>query len=361
MDNNREIHEKFMRRCLELAGKSAGFTYPNPMVGAVVVHNGRIIGEGFHLKAGTPHAEVIAIASVKERHLLDESTIYVNLEPCSHYGRTPPCADLIIESGIPNVVVGTVDSNSKVSGSGISRLCEAGCQVEVGILGEECRILNRRFFTYHEKKRPYIILKWAESSDGFIDIDASAKDNRGTYWISGITERILVHRWRATEQAILAGGRTIRVDNPGLNVRLWSGYDPVRLVLSDSGDIDAKSMVFNTGERSVHFGSRGQTVMFTRGDVEDFKGCDIVSLKKDIESAQQIVDYLYNKEIQSLIVEGGASTLNHFISLGLWDEARIFTGKIPFHKGVKTPSVDGEVTSTHDFERCSLSVLKRMV
>jgi diaminohydroxyphosphoribosylaminopyrimidine deaminase/5-amino-6-(5-phosphoribosylamino)uracil reductase len=358
--------EKYMRRCLDLAKKAEGFTYPNPLVGAVIVHNDKIIGEGFHLKAGGPHAEVVAINSVKDKELLRNSTIYVNLEPCSHHGKTPPCADLIIYCGIPNIVVGTPDSNDKVSGEGIRKLKAAGRNVTVGVLQKECRHLNRRFFTSHEKKRPYVILKWAESSDGFIDIDPAAKEGRGSYWISGLTERVLVHRWRATEQVILTGGRTVRVDNPGLNVRFWNGFDPVRVVLSRSGNIDKNAYVFKTNYRSgkkskdpFFYGSRGPTLLFTEGEASSFPGCEVVKLTDGTEAAVQVMDQLYKMGLQSVIIEGGAETLNHFISLGLWDEARIFTGKIPFTNGVKAPKVSGKVTCLWPFDKCTLKVVHR--
>jgi diaminohydroxyphosphoribosylaminopyrimidine deaminase/5-amino-6-(5-phosphoribosylamino)uracil reductase len=225
----------FMKRCLELASKAEGMTYPNPMVGSVIVHEGKIIGEGFHLKAGGPHAEVNAINSVSDKSKLKDSTLYVNLEPCSHFGKTPPCADLIIANSVPRVVIGTLDTSEKVSGQGLSRLKNAGCEVITGVLEKECRRLNRRFFTFHEKNRPYITLKWAQSADGYLDMIRTSDQNTGPNWITGNPERVLVHRWRAGEQAILVGAGTLRVDNPKLNVREWTGNNPLRLVLSSSG------------------------------------------------------------------------------------------------------------------------------
>ena len=361
-----DFNEKYMGRCLDLARKAEGFTYPNPMVGAVIVHNDKIIGEGFHLKAGGPHAEVVAINSVKDKKLLKDSTIYVNLEPCSHHGKTPPCADLIIYCGIPNIVVGTTDSNTKVSGDGIRKLKAAGRKVVVGVLQKECRHLNRRFFTYHEKKRPYVILKWAESSDGYIDIEPTAKDGRGSFWISGMPERVLVHRWRATEQAILTGGNTVRIDNPGLNVRYWSGYDPVRVVLSRSGNIEKNAAVFKSankkdrnGDDQLCFGSRGPTLMFTMGETNNIPGSEVIRLSDETAAATQVLDQLYKLGLQSVIIEGGAETLNHFISLGLWDEARVFTGKIPFSDGVKAPKITGKVTCVWQFDKCTLKVIQK--
>ena len=228
-------HIKFMRRCLELASKAEGLTYPNPMVGSVLVHDNKIVGEGYHLKAGGPHAEVIAINSVANKEILKTSTLYVNLEPCSHFGKTPPCADFIISWSVPRVVIGTPDPSDKVSGRGIERLRSSGCEVITGVIEEECRRLNRRFITFHEKNRPYITLKWAQSADGFLDIVRTENHKNEPTWISGKPERVLVHKWRASEQAILVGAGTVRADNPKLNVREWEGNNPLRLILSSSG------------------------------------------------------------------------------------------------------------------------------
>ncbi|MEZ5019677.1 MAG: bifunctional diaminohydroxyphosphoribosylaminopyrimidine deaminase/5-amino-6-(5-phosphoribosylamino)uracil reductase RibD [Bacteroidales bacterium] len=242
-----------MRRALQLAAMAEGQTSPNPMVGAVVVHEKRIIGEGYHLKAGTPHAEVHAVNAVKDRSLLASSTIYVTLEPCSHHGKTPPCTDLIISSGIRRVVIGTPDTNPLVGGRGIQRLRQAGIEVVTGVLEEECRHLNRRFFTWHEKKRPYVILKWARSADGFIDLCRKPGDPVEPNWITGMAERVLVHRWRAAEDAILAGGGTIRADNPALNVRFWSGRNPVRVIVSRSGAMNRESAAFDGEAETIIF------------------------------------------------------------------------------------------------------------
>jgi diaminohydroxyphosphoribosylaminopyrimidine deaminase/5-amino-6-(5-phosphoribosylamino)uracil reductase len=209
----------FMRRCLELASGAEGITYPNPMVGCVIVHENKIIGEGYHLKPGGPHAEVIAINSVPDKARLKASTLIVNLEPCSHFGKTPPCADFIISNSIPRVVIGTMDTSEKVSGRGIALLKDAGCEVISGVLEKECRWLNRRFFTFHEKKRPYIVLKWAQSADGYIDIQRSEDHKTGPNWITGKPEKVLVHKWRASEQAILVGAGTVNADDPKLDVQ----------------------------------------------------------------------------------------------------------------------------------------------
>jgi diaminohydroxyphosphoribosylaminopyrimidine deaminase/5-amino-6-(5-phosphoribosylamino)uracil reductase len=340
--------DKFMRRCLDLAARAEGMTYPNPIVGSVIVHDGVIIGEGYHLKAGMPHAEVNAVNSVSDKSLLCRSTMYVSLEPCSHSGKTPPCTDLIISNKIPRVVVGTIDTSDKISGKGISCLKEAGCEVITGILEADCRKINRRFFTYHEKKRPYIILKWAQSADGFIDIRRKIDTPAGTNWITGKSERVLVHKWRASEQAILVGAGTIRKDNPQLNVRFWNGKDPVRIILSRSGNLD-KYLSAN--------GKDGTIIVFTSDPEMNTGEAERIVLKDGVPSSLQVIDYLYNEEIQSLFVEGGAEILAHFIENRLWDEARVFTGTVNFGEGVKSPSIKGKTASDISFEKSRLKVL----
>ena len=223
------IHEKYIKRCIELAKNGLGATYPNPLVGSVIVYKNKIIGEGWHQKAGAPHAEVNAINSVKDESLLNKSTIYVSLEPCSHFGKTPPCSDLIIAKGIKKVIIGTVDPFAEVAGRGIKKLMEAGCEVQVGILEKECQDLNKRFFTFHQKKRPYIILKWAQTTDGFIA--PKVQEKREPVWITNQYSKQLVHKWRSEEQAILVGTNTAIADNPKLNTRLWNGKNPVRVVI----------------------------------------------------------------------------------------------------------------------------------
>jgi diaminohydroxyphosphoribosylaminopyrimidine deaminase/5-amino-6-(5-phosphoribosylamino)uracil reductase len=323
---------KYMQRCLDLAIKAEGLTYPNPMVGSVIVCEGRIIGEGYHLKAGGPHAEVNAINSVSDRSLLKKSTIYVNLEPCSHYGKTPPCADLIVSSGIRRVVIGAVDTSEKVAGKGIERLKAAGCSVQTGILENECRYLNRRFFTAVEKKRPYVILKWAQSADGFIDRIRSGRPEDKPEWITGSAEKVLVHKWRSSEQAILAGGGTIRADNPQLNVREWSGNQPLRVVLTRTGSI---------GQNRAFSGTIGTYLVFTCNMNCDFPDEVKIRLEDGIPAAEQVIKQLWSRNICSLFIEGGREVLNHFISEGVWDEARVFTGNQFFREGVKAPELKG--------------------
>lgn len=341
---------KFMRRCLELASKAEGLTYPNPMVGSVIVHDGKIVGEGYHFKAGEPHAEVNAINSVSEKAKLKSSTLYVNLEPCSHFGNTPPCADFIISNSIPRVMIGTVDTSEKVSGQGLIRLRDAGCEVITGVVEDECRRLNRRFFTFHEKKRPYITLKWAQSADGYLDISRSEDHKTEPTWITGKPERVLVHKWRASEQAILVGAGTVRADDPSLNVREWKGTHPLRIILSSSGSLNKESIVNETNST---------VVVFTHNMNANIAKAVKVKLNDNVPSALQITEYLFSAGIQSLLIEGGAKVLNHFISNGLWDETRVFTGENYFKGGVKAPLIHGTLLSRTIFSGSSLEIYLR--
>ncbi len=321
----------WMRRALQLAAMAGGNTSPNPMVGAVVVHQGRIIGEGYHRRAGMPHAEATAIAGVKERSLLTSSTLYVNLEPCSHHGRTPPCTDLIISSGIPRVVTGAADPNPIVAGNGIMKLREAGTMVTAGVEEKACRWLNRRYFTWHEKKRPYVILKWARSADGFIDICREPGSPARPNWITGKAERVLVHRWRATEDAIMAGGETVRTDNPSLTTRLWTGKNPVRVIVSKSGELAGDHAVFDDEAKTILFSSRERPGLYA---------AEQIRMKSDEGFVAEVMKELYNRGIQSVMVEGGAFIISSFLRTGLWDEARRFTGTLLFEKGIPDPFPD---------------------
>jgi diaminohydroxyphosphoribosylaminopyrimidine deaminase/5-amino-6-(5-phosphoribosylamino)uracil reductase len=318
----------YMRRCLDLARKAEGNTSPNPMVGAVVVHNGTIIGEGFHLKAGTPHAEVHALNSVADKRLLKESTMYVSLEPCSHHGRTPPCADMIIRGGIRRVVVGTVDTSMKVAGKGIAKMREAGIEVETGVEEDECRLINKRFFTWHEKNRPYVILKWARSTDGFIDLERRPDEPAEPHWITGKAERVLVHRWRAEEDAIMVGGQTIRTDNPRLNVRYWRGKDPVKIIVSCSGNINPGSKVFS---------GPAEIILFTCNRKLNMPDSRIIQIGYSNNFINDILKILHEMGVQSVFVEGGAFIISSFLTSGQWDEGRRFTGNIFFEGGVRDP------------------------
>ena len=331
-----KTEEKYMRRCLELAKNGLGTTYPNPMVGSVIVFDDKIIGEGWHRKAGEPHAEVNAVNSVKDKSLLKKSTIYVSLEPCSHYGKTPPCCDLIIENEIPNVVIGTVDRNIKVAGNGIKKLIEAGKNVKVGVLEIECAELNKRFFTFHEKKRPYIILKWAETQDGFIApeeiLRKSQNDNeQKPVWITNEFSRQLVHKWRSEEQAILVGTQTVIDDNPKLDVRDWTGESPIRIVLDQNNRIPKDNYIFNNEVKTIIL---CQSIIAIKKENCIF---EIVDFEQNL--VQQILIVLYKHQIQSIIIEGGRQTLQTFIDENLWDEARIFIGKSNFGNGTKAPTI----------------------
>ena len=320
-------HEYYIARCIELAKNGFGTTYPNPMVGSVIVYNGQIIGEGWHQKAGEPHAEVNAIRSVKDPSLLDKATIYVSLEPCSHFGKTPPCCDLIIKNKIPNVVIGTVDSNIKVAGNGIKRLKEAGANVIVGVLEKECYELNQRFFTFHEKKRPYIIVKWAETQDGFIA--PLTKNEQKPVWITNPYSRQLVHKWRTEEQAILVGTQTVIDDNPKLNARDWEGNNPIRVVIDQNNRIPETAHVLDNQVKTILFSKNKNTVSSENTIFE------VIDFQENI--AQQIVERLYQHQIQSVIIEGGAQIIQTFIDANLWDEARVFIGNNKFGNGIKAP------------------------
>ena len=333
-----KIHEKYINRCIQLAQQGFGRTYPNPVVGSVIVHNDRILGEGWHQKAGEPHAEVNAVNAVKDKNLLQTSTIYVSLEPCSHYGKTPPCSDLIIASGIKKVVIGTVDPFAAVAGKGIKKLMDAGCEVRVGVLEKECQELNKRFFTYHTKKRPYIILKWAETQDKFLAPLPQESAERKPVWITGKYSRQLVHKWRSEEQAILVGTNTAVADNPQLNTRLWHGHNPVRIVLDKSLRIPTNSHLFDGSVK---------TIIFTEKVPEERGAKNVIfeALNFEDDLPKQICEALYRHEIQSVIIEGGRKTLQTFIDAQMWDEARIFTGKPHFQEGIKAPDIAGNLVA----------------
>ena len=331
-------HELYINRCIQLAQNGLGRTYPNPVVGSVIVYNDRIIGEGWHQKAGEPHAEVNAVNSVKDKSLLSKSTIYVSLEPCSHYGKTPPCSNLIIDSGIRKVVIGTVDPFAEVAGKGIKKLMDAGCEVRVGVLEQQCRDLNKRFFTYHTKQRPYIILKWAQTGDGFLAPIPQKDAKREPVWITGKYSQQLVHKWRATEQAIMVGTNTAIMDNPKLNTRLWHGKNPVRVVLDRNLRIPLDSHLFD---------GLTKTIVLTEKlpETKAVKNVIFETLNFSSDLPKQVCEVLYRHEVQSVIIEGGRETLQAFIGDKLWDEARIFTGKPDFREGVKAPELKGKLIS----------------
>ena len=316
-----KVHEKYIKRCIEIAKNGLPAAMPNPSVGAVVVHDDLIIGEGYTSVFGGNHAEVNAINAIKDKSLLSQSTIYVSLEPCSHFGKTPPCCNLIIENNIPNVVIGVTDSNEKVAGNGIKKLLEAGINVVVGVLEKECYQSNIRFFTFHEKKRPFIILKWAETQNGFIA--PKIRSQQKPVWITNEYSRQLVHKWRSEEQAILVGTQTVIDDNPMLNVRDWTGKNPIRIVLDLNNRIPQESHIFDKSQ---------ETFVITNDDIFN-----------NNKLAQEIANFCYNKNIQSIIIEGGSRTLQTFIDANIWDEARIFKSNNYFDDGIKAPILEAKI------------------
>jgi diaminohydroxyphosphoribosylaminopyrimidine deaminase/5-amino-6-(5-phosphoribosylamino)uracil reductase len=320
--------EIFMKRCIDLALSAEGLTAPNPMVGAVLVYDNRIIAEGRHAFYGAPHAEPDAISKVRDTELLRKSTLYVNLEPCRHYGKTPPCTEKIIASGIKRAVIAAVDTSAKVNGAGIRALNEAGVRTEVGMLEKEARFLNRFFYTFHEKKRPYILLKWAQTADGFIDSDRTDASVPPLQISSRLT-RMFDHRNRSACQAIMAGTNTVLMDNPRLTVRFWHGKNPLRVTVDRQGRLDGSFNIFDNRAPSLVFAGNPAADYGTNAELLPF------------DSPEGIVETLRRRNIQSLMVEGGAMLLRDFISRGLWDEANIFVGNFSIGKGVKAPEING--------------------
>lgn len=322
--------ELMMRRAMELATLGRGNVSPNPLVGCVIACEGEIIGEGYHEQYGQAHAEVNAIAHVRDPQKLSQSTLYVSLEPCSHYGNTPPCADLIVQHQIPRVLISNQDPNPVVAGRGIARLRQAGIEVQTGLLASEGETLNRRFFTFMRKKRPYIILKWAETADGFL-----ARENYDSKWISDAHSRLLVHKWRAEEDAIMVGTNTAFYDNPRLNVRDWSGRNPVRILLDRNLRVPTGHAIFDNSQLTIcynlHRNDHAGQNEFVRLDSE--------------AGLSEILSDLFLRKIQSVIVEGGAALLQSFFAAGLWDEARIFKSPEQFGKGIPAPKPLGTLTS----------------
>jgi diaminohydroxyphosphoribosylaminopyrimidine deaminase/5-amino-6-(5-phosphoribosylamino)uracil reductase len=323
-----DVDEKYMLHAIEIARFGRGNVSPNPMVGCVIVYNDVIIGEGYHREYGKAHAEVNAINSVKNKALLNKSTLYVTLEPCSHHGKTPPCTDLILQHQIPNIVVGTNDPFIQVAGRGIEKLRDNGCKVLSGYLEDKCVELNRRFFTFHQKKRPYIILKWAQTADGFIDIDRSLEQYGRPTWITNDLSRISVHKMRADESAILVGTNTAKKDNPSLTVREWSGKPPLRLVID-------KDMKLPTG--LTLFDQSIPTIVYTSKEIPERKNLEFKRILFDGNELEQILNDLHLRGVLSVIIEGGQILLNSFINRNLWDEARVYIGKTNFSNGVKAP------------------------
>ncbi|MGV3545419.1 MAG: bifunctional diaminohydroxyphosphoribosylaminopyrimidine deaminase/5-amino-6-(5-phosphoribosylamino)uracil reductase RibD [Pedobacter sp.] len=346
-------HEFYMRRCLELAQLGAGSVSPNPMVGCVIVHEDKIIGEGYHQKFGEAHAEVNAVNDVFERFgdeapsLLSHATAYVTLEPCAHFGKTPPCADLLVKHQLKKVVIGNTDPFDSVNGKGIEKLKNAGIEVVTGILNEECRQVNRRFFTRIQAHRPYIILKWAQTGDGFF-----APSDQSQKWISGPEAKILTHQWRTEEDAILVGKKTVLIDNPQLNTREVVGRNPIRLVIDKNLEIPSHYNIYNEAAKTIIFNE-------IKTDVID--NIHFVQMEDmHFYLAQKIAYQLYLMDIQSVIIEGGANILNQFIEANLWDEARIFTSNLIWENGLKSPQVTGEILEETIIGNDRLQIIKRI-
>lgn len=332
-------HEYFMQRCLQLAVLGAGKVAPNPMVGCVVVRDGQIIGEGYHQQFGGPHAEVNAINSVQDQSQLSEATVYVSLEPCSHFGKTPPCADLLIQKGVKQVVVGCLDPNIKVAGAGIAKLKAAGIQVLQGVLEADCWFVNRRFFTFHQKQRPYTILKWAETQDGYMAGD--------TKQISGTLAQQRLHLWRSEEAAFMVGTNTLLHDNPALNVRLVEGKNPIRIAI----DAELKSM-----DSNLKFYDQSQSTIIINTLKQETIG-NTVFLKVQSTAPKTILNALYELGILSVVIEGGATLLNSFIAEGLYDEMRVFKSKnLIFKQGIKAPLININAQNVEDLGEDVLSI-----
>lgn len=330
----------YMARCLELAKKGAGYVSPNPMVGCVIVYENKIIGEGYHQKYGDHHAEVNAIKSVKEENLLSKSTLYVNLEPCAHFGNTPPCCEYIVSKKITKVVIGSKDISKKVNGLGIKFLKEHNVKVKLDVLSKQCIDLNKRFFNFQKNKIPYIILKWAETKDGFIDV-IREKKNKGINWITNESTKLLVHQWRSEEDAILVGRKTVENDNPKLTVRKVDGKNPVRIVLDPTLKLKTSFNVFD---------SSSKTIVVNQSTDKEFKNLQYLKTS-DKYMIDELLKYLFTQNITSIIVEGGKHTLNSFIEKNYWNEARVIVGDTIFNKGLKSPSLNKDWSIKKDLEK----------
>ena len=333
-----DIHIKYMKRCIELATRGIRNTYPNPMVGCIIVHNNMIIGEGYHEAYGSSHAEVNAINSVINQDLLSKSTLYVNLEPCNHFGKTPPCTNLIIDKGIKNVIIGSRDPNSLVKGGGINTLISSGCNVEHGIMKDKCDKLNKRFFTFHNQRRPYVILKWAESKDGFISPRKSDRNEQDIFWISNEQSKKMSHYFRSQEHSILVGVQTVIDDDPELTTRLVDGKNPIRIVLDPNNRIPNNSKVLST---------ESETIIFSKTKNLELKNNNQVISQFDLDS---ILESLYKKGIQSVIVEGGAYTIQKFLDNDKWDCIRIFKSNKNLNGGLDAPNYEVEKSKFKSIE-----------
>ena len=336
-----------MRRCLEQARFGSGYVAPNPLVGAVLVHENKIIGEGYHRSFGNAHAEVIAIQQAIERghkSLLKKSTLYVNLEPCNHSGKTPPCTELIIKHDIPKVIIGSKDPFVTVNGSGTAKLKSAGIRVEEGVLEKDCLQLNSRFMTFHREKRPYILLKFARTSDNFI-----ASDELSRKKISNQLTDILVHKWRSEESAIMVGTLTVEKDNPQMTVRNWIGKNPLRVTIDRKLRLSKRLNIFDGLAKTLIF---NELKNLDEGLLEYVK----IDFNQDVE--KQMLEKLYERNILSVLIEGGAFLLNRFLNKNLWDEARIITSRFPFEKGLQSPIVSGNRISEFDITGDHIEIIR---
>ncbi|MGZ3894910.1 MAG: bifunctional diaminohydroxyphosphoribosylaminopyrimidine deaminase/5-amino-6-(5-phosphoribosylamino)uracil reductase RibD [Bacteroidia bacterium] len=342
------VDENYMKSCLLLGVKGLGKVAPNPMVGCVIVHDGKVIGEGYHMQYGGSHAEVNAINAVADKSLLKESALYVNLEPCSHHGKTPPCSDLLIRHKVKKVVIGNLDTNPLVAGKGIERLRTAGIDVVTDVLKDECRELNKRFFTFQEKKRPYVILKWAQTKDGFISKKQPV--NKEENWITGEESKKLVHLWRTQEQAIMVGTNTVLYDNPLLTARLVQGKNPLRVVIDRHQRIAGDFHIFSP---------EAPTIIFTEKETAQHDKAEYVKIDFSESVLPQVMNELYKRNMLSVIVEGGAQLSQSFINENLWDEARIFTGNKTFGEGSKAPQISGKKISEMQLGEDRLVVFRR--
>ncbi|SUZ83681.1 uncharacterized protein METZ01_LOCUS36535 [marine metagenome] len=333
---NNSSHEFYMSRCIEIAKKGIGTTFPNPCVGCIIVYNNTIISEAFSSKYGGNHAEINAIKNVKEKKVLKKSTLYVTLEPCSHFGKTPPCCNTIINYEIPNVVIGTLDNSPKVNGKGIRLLKKRKINVIKGVLEKECKELHKVFLHFNKNKRPFIILKWAQSKNKFIA--PLIKEKTEPYWITSKKSRQLVHKWRSEEHGILIGHDTVICDNPILNIRNWKGINPVRIVIDLKNNLKKTYNVFN---------SQANTIKIIDKNIDNNKSL-----------SSEVSNFLFKKKIQSVIIEGGKKTLQEFIRNDLWDEARIFTNKKKMNKGLKAPNINGKIISEKIIDNDKLEIIR---
>lgn len=351
-----KLHDTYMGRCLDLAQNGRGYVAPNPMVGAVIVHNNRIIGEGYHARYGEAHAEVNAINSVKDKSLLKDSTLYVSLEPCTHYGKTPPCTNRIMEEGIPRVVVAMVDPNPVVAGKGIEVLRQNGVDVTVGIREDEAKELNRAYITYQTKQRPYVVLKWAQTLDGYID---RYRANGECEWITNERARMLVHKWRSEHPAIMVGTNTVDADNPRLNVRCWSGNNPLRVVVDRRLRLPAKANVFDGSQPTLLITGNNSQALSRRNEFAGIEGLEIISMDFAKEVEVQILKELAQRRVTSMLVEGGGAFISSFVKKNLWDEARVFVGNKFFGGGINAPTVAGNLHSFDEIGDSKLFIYRR--